>query len=61
MEKIAIIVPAYKRRFLQATLNSIAQQSCKNFILYIGDDASPENLEPIVRSYEHTIIGLSPF
>lgn len=55
MEKIAIIVPAYKRRFLQATLNSIAQQSCKNFILYIGDDASPENLEPIVRSYEHTI------
>lgn len=55
MEKIAIIVPAYKRRFLQATLDSIAKQSCKDFTLYVGDDASPEDLEPVVRSYSHAI------
>lgn len=55
MEQIAIIIPAYKRRFLHATLKSIAEQNNNNFTLYVGDDASPEDLESVVRSYEHSI------
>lgn len=55
MKEIAIIIPAYKQHFLQATLESIAQQTCKNFTLYTGDDASPENLESIVHPYKQSI------
>lgn len=50
-EKIAIVIPAYKRRFLRHTLDSIAGQTCRNFVVYIGDDASPQRLEEIVAGY----------
>ena len=50
--KIAIIIPAYKSRFLRQTLDSMAAQTCRDFAVYVGDDASPEPLEPIVRAYE---------
>lgn len=50
--KIAIIIPAYKSRFLRQTLDSLAAQTCRDFAVYVGDDASPEPLEAIVRSYE---------
>ena len=49
---LAIIIPAYKRRFLSRTLDSIAAQSCQDFTLYIGDDASPEDLYSIVQPFE---------
>jgi glycosyltransferase involved in cell wall biosynthesis len=49
--KLAIVIPAYKSTYLAKTLDSIANQSNKNFTLYIGDDASPENLLSIVRNY----------
>lgn len=41
MKKLAIIIPAYKPRFLQETLDSIAKQNNHEFTVYIGDDASP--------------------
>ncbi len=50
-EKIAIVIPAYKRRFLRQTLDSIAVQTCRNFTVYIGDDASSQRLEEIVANY----------
>lgn len=53
--KLAIIIPAYKKRFIKIALESIANQSCKDFILYIGDDASPDDLYSIVRIFEDTI------
>ena len=40
-EKIAIVIPAYKCRFLRQTLDSIVVQTCRSFTVYIGDDASP--------------------
>lgn len=49
---VAIIIPAYKQRFLNETLASIAKQTCNDFKVYIGDDASPEDLHPIVSVYE---------
>jgi glycosyltransferase involved in cell wall biosynthesis len=49
--KLAIIIPAYKATFLDAALASIASQSCKDFTLYIGDDASPHDLLSIIERY----------
>jgi glycosyltransferase involved in cell wall biosynthesis len=51
VNKLAIVIPAYKGRFFDRTLESIAVQTCKDFTLYIGDDASPDDLESIVELY----------
>lgn len=51
-QKLAIIIPAYKRTFLQETLDSICNQTCQRFAVYIGDDCSPNNLYSIVEEYE---------
>ncbi len=48
-QTLAIIVPAYKARFLVKTLASIARQHSTNTRLYIFDDASPEPIETITR------------
>ena len=53
MKKLAIIIPAYKPRFLQETLDSIAKQNNHEFTVYIGDDASPYPLETIVDRYKN--------
>lgn len=45
--KLAIVIPAYKARFLRQALESIAQQTDKRFKVYIGDDASPDNIREI--------------
>ena len=55
MKPLAIVIPAYKARFLGRTLHHIAEQSCNDFTLYIGDDNSPENLKPIVEEYRDKI------
>ncbi|SKC18972.1 glycosyltransferase family 2 protein [Dyadobacter psychrophilus] len=52
---LAIIIPAYKQEFLKETLDSIAAQTCGRFTLYIGDDASPENLYAVISEYEPKI------
>ena len=52
MRDLAIVIPAYKKTFLSKTLKSIAEQTCKNFTLYIGDDDSPYDLKKIVEQYE---------
>lgn len=51
MKKVAIIIPAYRARFLAETLESIASQDCRDFNVYIGDDASPDELAPIIERY----------
>ncbi len=52
---LAILIPAFKSRFFRETLNSIANQTCKNFTLYIGDDCSPDNIEEIIHEYRNVI------
>ena len=53
MQQLAIIIPAYKPDFLFKALQSIEKQSDNRFKVYIGDDASPNNLleiaEPFVK------------
>lgn len=51
MKKLAIVIPAYKSCFIERTLESIASQTCKDFTLYIGDDNSPDDLQPIVSKF----------
>lgn len=53
--QLAIVIPAYKPDFFEGTLSSIANQSCKDFTLYIGDDASENDLYSIVKKYESQI------
>ncbi len=55
MHKLAIVVPAYKINFFNLALESIANQTNKNFILYIGDDNSPQELYSIVEKYNTSI------
>ena len=40
MKTLAIIIPAYKGRFLGEALESLARQSCMDFTVYVGDDCS---------------------
>ena len=53
--KLAIVIPAYKANYFRQTLQSIANQTCKDFILYIGDDAGPDDIESVVRKYSSQI------
>lgn len=53
--RLAIIIPAYKAKFLPAALESIAAQTCKDFTLYIGDDCSPGPIGDIVEQYRDKI------
>lgn len=54
-EKLAIVIPAYKHQFLGQTLESIVDQTCKKFNLYIGDDASPFDLKSIIDPFRKRI------
>lgn len=54
-KQLAIVIPAYKDTFLGSALDSIANQTCKNFTLYIGDDCSPYDLYDIVEKYKDKI------
>ncbi|WP_300729836.1 glycosyltransferase family 2 protein [uncultured Bacteroides sp.] len=49
---VAIVIPAYKERFLKRTLESIVAQTDRRFKVYVGDDASPADLPRIVHPFE---------
>lgn len=50
---LAIVIPYYKETFFEATLNSLADQTNKNFKVYIGDDDSPNNPDEILAKYKN--------
>jgi glycosyltransferase involved in cell wall biosynthesis len=52
---LAIVIPAYKSAFLREVLESIVSQTCREFRLYIGDDASPEGIADIVSEFSGTL------
>lgn len=49
--KFTIAVPAYKALYLQECIESILSQTYKDFELVIVNDASPNDLTSIVKSY----------
>jgi glycosyltransferase involved in cell wall biosynthesis len=48
---LTIIIPFYKLTFFEETLNSLSNQTDKRFMVYIGDDASPENPSDLLERY----------
>jgi glycosyltransferase involved in cell wall biosynthesis len=55
MNKLAIVIPAYKEKYFEQAVKSVAGQTCKDFTLYIGDDAGPEVINEIAQKYCHGI------
>ncbi|WP_300979015.1 glycosyltransferase family A protein [Flavobacterium sp.] len=49
---LAIIIPYYKLTFFEATLQSLAEQTCQDFKVYIGDDASPEDPTALLEQFQ---------
>lgn len=52
MIDLAIVIPVYKGKFLQKTLQALTNQSNKNFCVYIGNDASPDDIESIISPFD---------
>jgi glycosyltransferase involved in cell wall biosynthesis len=55
MAKLAIVIPAYKIVYFQKVLESISNQTCKDFTVYIGVDGSTEDFSSIIKSYSDKI------
>lgn len=51
MSKLAIVIPYYKIDFFEETLQSVATQSNRDFVVYIGNDASPDDPLPLIEKY----------
>lgn len=49
--KYSFVLPAYKATFLRESIDSILNQTYKDFELIIVNDASPEDLSSIVNCY----------
>lgn len=49
---LTIVIPYYKRRFLEAALESLACQTNQGFEVFIGDDGSPENPADIIQKFK---------
>ena len=49
---LSIIIPFYKLTYFEATLTSLANQTNKDFKVYIGDDASPEDCSVLLKKFE---------
>ena len=50
--KYSFVLPAYKAKYFREAIDSILNQTYKEFELIIVNDASPEDLDTIVNSYE---------
>ena len=49
---LAIVIPYFKHAFFETTLLSLAGQTCKDFKVYISDDASLENLSDLLVKFQ---------
>ena len=52
---LAIVIPYYKIDFFSETLNCLANQTNKQFHVYIGNDASPTDPSRLLDNYNDTI------
>jgi hypothetical protein len=49
---LAIVIPYFKLKFFEQTLQSLANQTNQIFKVYIGDDASAENPEILLEKFK---------
>lgn len=54
-KSLAIVIPAYKIDFFKDVLESLNNQTCKDFNLYIGIDASKADFESIIAQYASSL------
>lgn len=52
MTSLAIVIPYFKKKFFEKTLESLAAQTNKNFNVYIADDGSPESPVELLKIHE---------
>lgn len=52
IDTLAIIIPYYRLTYLKETLISLKAQTDQRFNVYIGNDASPENPEKLLKEFE---------
>lgn len=52
---LAIVIPAYKLRFFQRVLDSLAAQTDKRFTLYVGIDGVDADFESVAERYADRI------
>lgn len=50
-ERLGIVIPAYKVRYLEDLLDSLCAQTCSNFQTLVVDDDSPEDVASICQRY----------
>lgn len=48
---LAIVIPYFKQTFFEKTLQSLANQTNQDFKVYVGDDASPENPQKLLKKF----------
>jgi hypothetical protein len=51
MENLAIVIPAYKTVYFKQVLETISNQTCKDFTLYIGIDGSSDDFKTLIEPY----------
>lgn len=51
MKSLAFVIPTYRALYLKDTLNSLVNQTCQDFSVYVGDDASPDDIESIINEF----------
>ncbi|WP_435524102.1 glycosyltransferase family 2 protein [Chryseobacterium indoltheticum] len=51
MNKLAFVIPYYKIDFFEETLQSLEEQTNKNFSVYVGNDNSPNDPIDIIKKY----------
>lgn len=54
MPQLAIILPYFKISFFKDTLESLENQTCKDFSLYIGNDCSPDDPAKLIAEILQT-------
>ena len=51
MVRYTFLLPAFKTKYLPEMLNSIQQQTYKDYKVIISDDCSPENVYEVSKEY----------
>jgi len=52
---LVIVISAFKHQFLEQTLESLADQTCNNFDVFVGDDCGPHQIEAICSKFSERL------
>lgn len=54
-DTVAFVIPAYRSAHLGRTLHSLAAQTDHRFTVYVGDDASQDDIRSVIFPYSETL------